>query len=255
VDKLIDAGGKVGDPTAHGTSATIAPTINGTTLPMSPGKAFRTGHLSRVSLMNGVDRDEINGGASLTAPIANTAAQFRRQVRKQYRGLAPKVFKLYPLRRFASPFVAYRTIVADSDSVCPALATDRTLSRYIPVYAWQNDDADMPPQFYPQFLDPTKPYGAYHIAADPLLFPNLSITLSADQAALAQQFTDQATGYSRTGNPTADGTPLWTRFARRGRHDLMTLVPAGDSVLEPAAVIRRQHNCGFWDAVTRRART
>jgi hypothetical protein len=34
----------------------------------------------------------------------------------------------------------------------------------------------------------------------------------------------------------------------------MTLVPAGDSVLEPAAVIREQHNCGFWNALTRKAR-
>jgi para-nitrobenzyl esterase len=255
VDKLVAAGGKVNDPTSGGTSATIAPTINGTTLTMSPAKAFRTGRINDVGLMNGVDRDEINGGASLTSPVANTAADFYRLVRRQYGPLAPAVFRRYPLERFPSPFIAYRTVVADSDSVCPAIVADRALARHTAVYAWQNDDADMPPQFYPQFLDPTKPYGAYHIAADPLLFPNLSITLSADQAALAQQFTDQATGYSRTGNPTADGTPLWTRFARRGRHDLMTLVPAGDSVLEPAAVIRRQHNCGFWDAVTRRART
>ncbi len=254
VDKLVAAGGKVDNPTANGTSATIAPTINGTTLPMSPAKAFRTGHLNKVGLMNGVDRDEINGGASLTAPIANTAAQFRRQVRKQYRGLAPKVFKLYPLRRFASPFVAYRTIVADSDSVCPALATDRTLSRYIPVYAWQNDDADMPLAYYPQFLIQTDPYGAYHIAADPFLFPQPSVSLSPDQAVLAAQFTAEAVRYAHTGNPTAPRTPLWTRFTRRA-HDVMTLVPAGDSALSAAAAIGQQHHCGFWDSVTRQPRS
>jgi para-nitrobenzyl esterase len=251
-DTLVAAGGKVDDPTAGGTSATIAPTINGTTLPMSPARAFRTGHFNRVGLMNGVDRDEINGGASLHAPLANTAADFFRLVRRQYGPLAPRVFRHYPLDRFPSPFIAYRTVVADSDSVCPAIATDRVLSRRIPVYAWQNDDASMPPDFYPSFLDPTKPWGAYHIAADPFLFPNPSITLSPDQAALAQQFTDEAVGYSRHGDPNAPGTPRWTLFDRRGPHghDLMRLVPAGDSVLEPASVIREQHNCGFWDAVT-----
>lgn len=254
VDKLIAAGGTVGDPTAHGTSATIAPTINGTTLPMSPGKAFRTGHLNRVSLMNGVDRDEINGGASLTAPIANTAAQFRNQVRKQYRALAPKVFRLYPLERFPSPFVAYRTVVADSDSVCPVLAADRALSRYIPVYAWENDDADTPLAYFPQFLIQTKPYGAYHIAADPFLFPQPQVTLSPDQAVLAAQFTAEATRYAHKGNPTAPRTPLWTRFTRRDQ-DVMALVPAGDSTLNAAATIAQQHHCGFWDAVTRLPRS
>jgi para-nitrobenzyl esterase len=251
-DKLVAAGGKVDDPTAGGTSATIAPTINGTTLPMSPAKAFRTGHFNRVGLMNGVDRDEINGGASLHAPLANTASDFHRLIRRQYGSLAPRVFRHYPLDRFPSPFIAYRTVVADSDSVCPAITADRVLARRIPVYAWQNDDASMPPDFFPQFLDPSKPWGAYHIAADPFLFPNPSITLSPDQAALAQQFTDEAVGYSRNGDPSAARTPLWTRFGRRGhgRHDLMRLVPAGDSVLEPASVIREQHKCGFWHAVT-----
>jgi para-nitrobenzyl esterase len=255
-DKLVAAGGKVDDPTAGGTSATIAPTINGITLPMSPAKAFRTGHYNRVGLMNGVDRDEINGGASLHAPLANTASDFYRLVRRQYGSLAPRVFRHYPLDRFPSPFIAYRTVVADSDSVCPAITADRVLARRIPVYAWQNDDASMPPDFFPQFLDPTKPWGAYHIAADPFLFPNPSITLSPDQAALAQQFTDEALGYSRSGDPSAPRTPRWTLFGRRGhgRHDLMRLVPAGDSVLEPASVIREQHKCGFWHAVTSRVR-
>lgn len=250
-DKLVAAGGKVNDPTAGGTSATIAPTINGTTLPMSPATAFRTGHLNKVSLMNGVDRDEINGGASLTSPIANTAADFYRQIRTQYRSLAPRVLRIYQLARFPSPFIAYRTVVADSDSVCPAIKADRNLSRYIPVYAWENDDADMPPQFYPQFLIQSKPYGAYHIAATPLLFPNPTITLSPDQAALAAQFTAEATGYSRNGNPTAPGTPVWTRFTRHSQ-DLMSLVPAGDSALNTAASISTQHHCGFWNAVTGR---
>ncbi|MBV8987907.1 MAG: carboxylesterase family protein [Solirubrobacterales bacterium] len=247
-DKLVAAGGKVDNPTASGTSATIAPTINGTTLPMSPGKAFRTGHINKVSLMNGVDRDEINGGASLTAPIANTASEFYSQVRKQYKGLAGRVLKIYPLARFPSPFIAYRTVVADSDSVCPAITADRYLSKYIPVYAWENDDADMPLAYYPQFLIQTKPYGAYHIAADPLLFPNSSITLSPDQAALAAQFTAESVGYSRTGNPTAFRTPFWSRFTRENQ-SIMTLVPAGDSVLNTAATISQQHHCSFWDAV------
>ena len=253
-DTLVDAGGKVNNPTADGTSATIAPTINGRTLTMSPAVAIRTGHVNRVGLMNGVDRDEINGGASLDAPVANSAADYYRRIRIQYGSLAPAVERIYPLVRFPSPFIAYRTVVADSDSVCPAITADRELSRYLPVYAWENDDADMPPGFYPQFLDPTKPYGAYHIAADPFLFPQAAITLSPDQAALAMQFTAQATGYSHSGDPVTTGTPLWPRFTGAGPN-VMTLVPAGDSAVNTAATITRQHHCGFWNAVTPQAQS
>jgi para-nitrobenzyl esterase len=59
VQTLIDNAGHIGNPTAGGT---IGPTINGTTLPMSPGKAFANGQINKVGLMIGVDRDEFNGG-------------------------------------------------------------------------------------------------------------------------------------------------------------------------------------------------
>lgn len=59
VATLVENGGQVLDPSGGGT---IAPTINGTTLPQSPGKAFADGrYLNHVILMNGIDRDELNG--------------------------------------------------------------------------------------------------------------------------------------------------------------------------------------------------
>ena len=250
VDKLVEAGGMVNDPTADGTSATIAPTINGTTLTMLPGRAFATGHINHVGLMNGVDRDEFNGFGSVQSPAAHTTSQFYSLIQKQYGNLAPEVLKLYPLLRFPSPFIAYRTVVADSNSVCPALAADSRLSKYIPVYAWQNDDADITTAFWPTYLlDPTEPNGAYHIAASVFLFPSTSVTLSPDQEALAEEYVNQVIGYARTGNPTAPLTPLWTQFTGNSQ-DVMTLAPAGDSALTPASTIAMQHNCGFWDSVT-----
>ena len=171
VDNLVEAGGKVNDPTAGGSSATIAPTINGSTLTMSPATAFRTGHINHVGVMNGVSRDEFNGFGSVQSPAAHTAADFYRLIRVQYGHLAPTVFRIYPLQRFPSPFIAYRTVVADSDSVCPALVADRNLSRYTQVYAYESDDADIPADVFPSYLlDPTEPNGAYHIIGNALLF-------------------------------------------------------------------------------------
>jgi para-nitrobenzyl esterase len=252
VPTLIANAGQLLAPTAGGT---IAPTINGTTLPMSPGKAFATGHLDKVGLTIGVDRDEINGGASTSAPVANTPAQYRALVKQKYGPLAPAVFALYPLSRFPtpSPYIAYRTIVADADSVCPALVADQRLAKHIPTYAYENDDADSPPGPFSSgpfsFLDPTKPNGSYHIAEVPFLFPNSTSTLDANQAALAAQVTAEWTGYARTGNPTVAGTPRWTRY-NKTNPDVMSLVEAGDSALDPTDTLDLQHNCGFWDAVT-----
>lgn len=252
--RLVRAGGKVNDPTAGGTSATIAPTINKTTLPMSPGKAFATGHVNHVGLIVGVSRDEFNGFGSVESPAAHSPAEFRRLVRKQYGRLARAVFRAYPLSRFPSAFVAYRTVVADSDSVCPALTADRRLARHVPVYAYEDDDSAMPDVWPKYLLDPKEPNGAYHIAAYTLLYNSADVAAaSPNQAALVKQFTDQVTGYARTGNPTARHTPRWTRYARHHRQ-VMSLVPAGDSALTPASTITRQHHCRFWDAVTRTPR-
>src|SRR5262245_49305291 len=113
---------------------------------MSPGEAFATGRVNKVSLMMGVDRDEFNGGVNAASAIATTPEQYRTLVTQRFGQFAPKVFEKYPLERFpgSSPFIAYRTIVADSDSVCPALAAFDHLSKYIQVYAWQGDNAAAP---------------------------------------------------------------------------------------------------------------
>ena len=54
------------------------------------------------------------------------------------------VEQLCLLSRYQSPYDAYRTIMADSASVCPLLRTNQELSRYIPVHVDINTDADKP---------------------------------------------------------------------------------------------------------------
>src|SRR5450755_2918850 len=242
VPTLLANGGQILDPTAGGT---IGPTINGTTLPMSAAKAFILGRLNKIRLMIGVARDEFNGGL-YTNLVANTPAQYRELVRQQFGALAPTVMALYPLSRFpdSSPFIAYRTVMADSASVCPALVADQPLAKHIPVYAFENDNADTP-------TTTPLPIGAFHNAENPFLFPN-GTPFDANQAAFGDQIVAEWAGFARTGNPTVDGTPLWTRYTNDNRL-VMSLVPAGDSALTTTDTINQQHHCGFWDAVNRTA--
>jgi para-nitrobenzyl esterase len=245
VTTLVEDGGQFTEPTAGGT---IGPIVNGTTLTMSPAKAFATGHVNHVTLISDVGRDEFNGGVYANFPglpvvVADTAAQYRKLVREQFGPLAPAVERLYPLSQYQSPYTAYRTIMADSASVCPVLATNLKLARYIPVYVDINTDADNPAG-----ENLTLPLGAQHSGTNGLVHFDPS-KLDANQAALQDQLLAEWTYFARTGSPNAVRTPAWARYSGR-QHLVMLLRPADTSATTPAAFIAAQHNCGFWDRVT-----
>lgn len=243
VKKLIEAVGDGLQPD----SGTIAPIVNGTTLPMSPGEAFAHGYVNHVRLIHGVARDENDGGSAV--PVAD-AAQYRKLIRQQYGSLAPAALRHYPLARFPTPapFIAHRTVVADSDADCPAMLGDRLLSRRMPVYAYEMDDADAPAVL---FVDPKQPNGSYHVDESFLLFATADTELDANQRALAHQLKAQWTGFARTGSPTVPGAPRWDRYTPH-HPAVMSLVPGGDSAM--TTDIPAQHQCRFWDAVARHHR-
>jgi para-nitrobenzyl esterase len=242
---LVEDGGQYTEPTAGGT---IGPIVNGTTLTMSPAKAFATGHVNHVELISDVGRDEFNGGVYTNTPglpvvVADTAAQYRQLVQEQFGRLAPAVERLYPLSQYQSPYTAYRTIMADSASVCPMLQTNQELSKYIPVYVDIDTDADNPAG-----EDLTLPLGAQHSGTNGLVhFPPAQ--LDANQAALQTQLLAEWTYFARTGNPSAPHTPAWAAYSAR-QHPVMLLQPADTSTVTPEAFIAAQHNCGFWNQVT-----
>ncbi len=247
VNTLLEKGGQFVNPFAGGS---IGPIVNGTTLTMSAGQAFRRGQVNHVKLMIGVGRDEFNGGVYtnvVRTVVANTADQYRQLVREQFGSLASSVLRLYPLSRFPAPapWIAYRTVMADAFSVCPALVSDARLSKYIPVYAYEDDDADSPGSGTPQ------PLGAFHSAINHLVH-DAPASLDPDQAALQSQVLAEWTGFAATGSPSVPGAPPWTTYAAGGR-PVMSLVPGGDSTLTPTSAIAAEHNCGFWDAVNRDA--
>jgi para-nitrobenzyl esterase len=57
------------------------------------------------------------------------------------------------------------------------------------------------------------------------------------------------TAFAKTGDPNTTGTPVWPEFGRGG--PVMSMQPAGDSELVRTAELSAQHNCGFWNRVSR----
>ena len=244
-EDLVHAGGQVGDPTGGGT---IGPIVNGTTLTMSPVKALTTGRANKVNLITDVGRDEFNGGVynndfTKDIVVAQTPAQYRMLVKEQFGSLAPTVERLYPLKRFASPYTAYRTIMADSGSVCPMLQLDKKTSKYMPVWADLNADADNPAG-----EDTTDVLGAQHSGSNTLEHFDTT-KLDANQAALQKQILLEWTHLARTGNPVAPHTPTWQRYTAR-QHPVMFLQPGDTSMTQPTSWVQTQHNCSFWNKVT-----
>jgi para-nitrobenzyl esterase len=224
-----------GDGYQDAGQGTTSPTINGTTLTLSLRQALRTGRVNRVLVIAGTDRDEDLVGS------ATTAAQYTQIIDTQYGKYAAQVLARYPLSRFDDPTIAFRTVAADSDTVCPSLITDRDLARWMPVYGYEIDDDDIPPY---AAGPASAAAGASHVGA---WFLNpVSPALDANQQALQNEEVASVTHFARTGNPTATGTPNWPEF-RSGEE--MVLAPAGDSTAMSVRQIMAIHQCGFWDRI------
>jgi para-nitrobenzyl esterase len=218
---------------------TQAPIIDGTTLTRQAQQSFASGKVNGAAVLIGVGRDEDLQGAP------TTAAEVAADVQARYGASADAVLREYPLDRYASPFVAYRTLVADSDTVCPALEADRKLSEHVRVYAYENDDTGA--ALLTGGGSSSLPNGVYHAAELPFLFPDYpgSPSPDPDQQVLADQVVAEWTAFVRTGEPRAAGTPAWPSFGRGST--VMSLQEAGDSQLVSAAQIAQDHNCEFWE--------
>ena len=225
-----------GDGYQYGGQGTVAPTINGSTLKMTLRQALKENKANKVDVIAGTDRDEDLVGT------ATTAAQYTSLVTSQYGAHASQVLKLYPLSQFDSPGVAWRTVAADSDTVCPSLQTDADLASRMKVYAYEIDDNDIPP-----YTVGGVAAGASHVGA---WFLNpVTPALDANQQVLQNQEVAYVTAFAATGNPSTNGAPPWPRFDPQNNPTELSLQPAGDTEPVTAAEVSAQHNCAFWDSI------
>ena len=218
-----------------GGHGTVGPTINGTTLTQSLRQALETGKVNKVQVIAGTDRDENLSGN------ATTAADYTTLVDTQYGVYASQVMAKYPLSNFGSPAIAWRTIAADSNTVCPALRTDADLAKWMPVHGYEIDDNDIPP--YAASNAAGSAPGASHVGAW-FLSPTAT-PLDANQQALQNEEVATVTSFARNGDPSPAGTPPWPTYNKA--QQVMSLQPAGDSELVTTAEMSVQHNCTFWD--------
>lgn len=226
----------------HGGHGTVGPTLNGSTLTQTLQQELQTGDVNRVAVIAGTSRDEDLAGAP------TTEAQYEQLVQQQYGSLAPQVLALYPASHFYDPFVAFRTIAADSNGVCPTLRTDREMAKWMPVYGYLTEDGfgeGMPGR---GGLPASEPGGSWHVVEwylteQPARNPDMAIVFSQEIASV--------TTFAGGGQPAGTNLPQWPQYAvGPGAASVMQFSPGADTQLMPVNVIQAIHNCGFWDKVS-----
>src|SRR5215469_11878605 len=119
----------------------------------------------------------------------------------------------YPLTNYPSPSIALAAVGTDAILACPALSIDKSLSRFVPTFAYEFNDENAPEVYLPPV---SFPYGAAHASEIQYLmdlptaaFPQ---ALSAPQQQLAATMKGYWTNFAKRGFPSSPGAPFWPLF-------------------------------------------
>jgi para-nitrobenzyl esterase len=222
------------------------PDVDGTVLTQSIGPALASGQFSRVPVINGTNGDEWRlqvAQAQLDGAPPVTAANYQAEIASTIgvpASIAAVVAARYPLSGYSSPSVALGAVGTDAIFACPALTVDQSLSKYVPVYAYEFNDENAPERY----LAPVGfPYGAAHETEVQYLFslrntPFPGVLTPAQHHLAAVMKTDWA-NLARTGSES----PLtWPQFDSASQQ-VLSLTPPLASV---ETSFSAEHQCAFW---------
>ncbi|WP_405792180.1 carboxylesterase family protein [Streptomyces sp. NBC_00029] len=213
-------------------------------LPLEPRRALEAGRFHRVPVIQGATRDEMRLFLAQTLaayPIPDEGAYRARLAQSFDAPTARAVEASYPVSAFATPAVAWATVLTDASFVCPTLRDGAALGRHVPVYAYRFSDRGAP-DFTGLPEPPDLPYGAAHGFELPYLFT--VVPLTEPQRRLADRMTGYWTAFARTGVPAAPGAPPWPRD--RNGSAVLSLAPGAGGIRTVDA--RAEHHCALWDA-------
>ncbi len=231
---------------SRGTTAVV----DGKLLPRSMTAAFATGQFNRVPVIEGSNRDEsrlfVGINELLSGPLPAAAYPAAVQATLGIPAAAvPPILAQYPLTAYPSPGLALSAVATDVTFACSARFAAQQLSRFVPTFAYEFNDARAPQPILPPV---SFPYGSYHGAEIQYLFsiPQIVPTppLDADQQQLSAAMIEAWATFARTGRPSASGAP-WPRFQAEG-DTLLSLVPPQP---RPESGFAAFHKCAFWDAL------
>jgi para-nitrobenzyl esterase len=230
------------------------PNVDGKVLTQSVGAAFSSGQFNHVPVIIGSNHDEFRLFVAFLfelpfGPV--TAAQYPGYVAALLSAPAQVVSLVvaqYPLGNYASPALALGAIGTDAFFSCNTLAVQKSLSQYVPTWAYEFDDANAPQRFLPPA---SFPYGAYHSAELQYLF-DLPVTVPApaltdDQERLSSAIVSYWSAFARRADPNSFVTPLWQ--PQTSSTDRTEALSAPTPQAGTATAFAVDHKCAFWAAL------
>lgn len=223
--------------------------IDGNFMPERPGDAMQAGRFNKITLVNGITRDE--GTFFVGFPENETGQPMTRETYPAAlagffgQALAPRVREQYPTKMYNSPSEAYAAAVTDYMFACPALKVNQWASAATAVYAYEFADRTAP-----SYLKPTTfPLGAAHTYELPYLFPGfkggklgLPVTLNALQEKLSAEMVRYWTTLA-----SADQWKNWPKYDVASQNVLRLMLPRSEVLA--AGRFARDHHCQFWDEI------
>ncbi|MWK33739.1 carboxylesterase family protein [Actinomadura sp. J1-007] len=223
------------------------PTTGGGVLPISPQKAFATGHFNRVPIIEGTTRDEhhlFTAAIEAAAGKETTDASYRDELHTLFGPTdAARILARYPSDHFHSAGEALSTVVTDWAWACPVIDRNRALSAHAPLYAYEFSDENAP--WFTTLKKPNFPTGAFHGGELQYLFDDKQLPgpATSAQRKLSDQMMRYWSQFAHTGNPNGHDLPKWSPF--QGREHVQSLAPDAIGPVDLA----QEHQCAFWATI------
>jgi para-nitrobenzyl esterase len=232
---------------APGTGHDAGLIVDGAILPRSIDAAFATGQFNRVPVISGTNADE----ASLFLVYSEhpfgtppNAADYAALIKSFYARNAAAVRAAYPLTPGQSPATVLNAAATSSIMDCPGLRLQQSLSRYIPLYAYEFADRTAPSYLPPVGFD----LGAAHSFELSYIFTNyhgaagILHKLTPAQARLSALMIHDWTRFAHSGSPG------WPRFTP-ARQQVLSLRLGTQTIITDYAA---EHRCPFWNSLPTR---
>ncbi|MFZ3573442.1 carboxylesterase/lipase family protein [Streptomyces sp. BH097] len=223
------------------------PTVGGGLLPLSPERAFATGHFNRVPVMQGTTRDEhhlFTAAIEAATKEVTTPDSYREQLAALF-GPADlrRVLARYPVAKYHSAGEALATVVTDWAWGCTAQDRDRALAAHTPVYAYEFADETAP--WFTTLPKPNFPTGAFHGAELQYLFDDEQLPgpQTPAQKQLSTTMISYWTRFAAAGNPNSSGQPRWMPFQGDGWVQSLATTTVGQTDRNA------EHQCAFWKTI------